>query len=110
MKLRAICFVLLACCTIACAFTRHAMSEQLLRGQDLSYGIYIYHMLVLNTFVQVGWSGAGRYLVAATGVAIVAAAASWLIVERPALRLKGSSPWPTFGPARLGLVVSDSRA
>lgn len=52
---------------------------------DLSYGVYIWHMFVVHVVLHwsLGWSTYG--VVAAT---IAMAAASWWLVERPALRLK----------------------
>lgn len=54
---------------------------------DLSYGLYLYHMPVINAFVA---AGLFSYVAAASALAISAglAALSWMLVERPALRLK----------------------
>lgn len=56
-------------------------------GFDLSYGIYIWHMIVVNAFLVLGWLN--PLLAALLTVAI--ALGSWFFVERPALRLKKSS-------------------
>lgn len=81
-------FAVLALLTISLAFTRRRTSERLLFGQDLSYGIYIFHMLVLNTFVHLGLRGSAGFLASAVGCTAVLAAASWVLVERPALAMK----------------------
>src|SRR5262249_23505712 len=60
---------------------------------DLSYGVYIWHMVVINTVLffhlpdRMNWLPAGvQMLVFASTFA--AAALSWQLIERPALRLK----------------------
>ena len=60
----------------------------LLRRNDVSYGVYIYHMLVINTLVQFGLVGLWRYgALCALAVAAVSFA-SWRLVEKPALSAK----------------------
>jgi peptidoglycan/LPS O-acetylase OafA/YrhL len=81
-------FGLLALFTVSAAYTRRAASEQLLHGHDLSYGVYIYHMLVVNAFVQLGWIQSGIYVVGVLAFTVALAAASWVFVERPALSRK----------------------
>ncbi len=34
------------------AFSYRDISDKILRKQDISYGIYIYHMLIINIFIQ----------------------------------------------------------
>lgn len=78
--------------TISCAYTLPTLAGRLLRGQDLSYGIYIYHMLVINVLIQLQWTGSWWSLVLAASVSLAIAALSWRLLEAPALRLK-SHPW-----------------
>lgn len=74
--------------TLSFAFSRRTLSERLLRGNDISYGVYIYHMLIVNVFVHHGLTGQLRYLFGAAALAIVVAALSWRFVEAPALKRK----------------------
>ena len=46
--------------TISLAFTYRTLVNRLLRGFDISYGVYIYHGLVLNCFHRSG-HGCGRW-------------------------------------------------
>jgi peptidoglycan/LPS O-acetylase OafA/YrhL len=91
-------FALLAMCVVSAAFTARALSERALSGHDISYGVYIYHMLVVNLFVVSGWQHHGVHLAGVMLVTIAAAAASWLLVERPSLRLKRMSIRPAWRP------------
>lgn len=62
----------------------------LLRKQDLSYGIYLYHMLVIHTLLALGFVGQW-WLCLITPVAVIALAAlSWWLVEKPAMKLRTS--------------------
>jgi len=76
---------------IACAYTGPGLAWRLLRGQDLSYGLYIYHMLVINVMVQQHWTGDWRALLAAAAISAVMAGLSWRLLEAPALQLKSYS-------------------
>ena len=78
--------LVLAGLVISLANTRPQLSRHL--HGDISYGVYIYHMLVINVLVQ--WQLAGNGIAAALGVAAVyvLAVLSWLFVEKPALARK----------------------
>jgi peptidoglycan/LPS O-acetylase OafA/YrhL len=79
---------LLALATIAGAYSFRSLSHRLLRGNDFSYGIYIYHSLVINILVQLGMMNS----LAAVGwvyvIALILAGLSWKLIERPALAHK----------------------
>jgi peptidoglycan/LPS O-acetylase OafA/YrhL len=77
--------------TMSVAFSRRTLSQRLLRGNDVSYGLYIYHMLVVNLFVHHRAFGQLRYVLLAAAVALAVAALSWRLVEAPALKLKSSA-------------------
>lgn len=79
---------------ISAAYSAPGLGETLLRGQDVSYGLYIYHGLFINLLVQfkpVHSYGDVAVVLAATAVTSVA---SWLLVERPAIRLKRNPAVP----------------
>lgn len=59
-----------------------------LRGLDLSYGTYLYHVPILLTLKFAGMSLGPWWWPAVLGLTLATAAASWLAIERPALRLK----------------------
>lgn len=91
--------ILLALATIAAAYSARPLSQKLLGGTDISYGIYIYHSIVINVMVQLGWMGSfgavPAVFVASVGLALL----SWHLVEKPALACKAASPralWNRF--------------
>ena len=78
-------FMALAVLVVRLAYTAPNLSGRLLRGNDISYGIYIYHMPIVNFALWYGFMGSWL----AVGVALVASAAlalaSWTVLERPAI-------------------------
>ncbi len=81
--------------------------------RDLSYGLYVYHWPVQVLLVTAGAAALGpAYLPLAVGVPLLAALASWTLVESPALARKGR-PAPRFRrvrPARAAAARSWRRA
>jgi peptidoglycan/LPS O-acetylase OafA/YrhL len=70
------------------------LSRRLLAGNDISYGLYLYHMPLLNAYIAAGAvrSFGGGTLVFAVSVCV--AVLSWRLVEKPALALKGANGSP----------------
>ena len=83
---------LLALGTIAAAYTARSLSTKLLRGTDLSYGTYLYHSVVINVFVELGWMNTMMAVVYVAIVSVITALVSWHVVEKPALAMKSFSP------------------
>jgi peptidoglycan/LPS O-acetylase OafA/YrhL len=72
---------------LAVAYSWRSLAERMLQRNDVSYGIYIFHMPVINMFVHngiTGWTG----FVSALVIAVSLAALSWFYVEKPALGLR----------------------
>jgi peptidoglycan/LPS O-acetylase OafA/YrhL len=44
--------ILLSLTVVSLAFTSRGLTKKILKGNDISYGIYIYHMPVINIFVH----------------------------------------------------------
>ena len=84
----------LAFAVIACAYTSRDLASRLLRGNDISYGTYVYHMLIINVLVENRMLHVGTLVVAVLLGTFALAALSWIVVERPALSLKGSRRIP----------------
>lgn len=79
--------ILLGLTAVSAAHTAPGL-HRVLRGNDLSYGLYIYHMPVINLFIVFGVTGSARAAWLAAIATFALAYASWNLVERPALRLK----------------------
>lgn len=81
-------FTGLALLAFAAAFSRPELSDLLLRRNDISYGVYLYHMPVVNLLLVLGLAGTSTALAAAIGATLLLALGSWVVIEKPALRLK----------------------
>ncbi|WP_340645159.1 acyltransferase [Phenylobacterium sp.] len=75
---------LLSMAVLAVAVAIPPISDRLLRGQDFSYGVYLFHMLVVNAAVELGLGGVPTVLVV-VAVTFALAGLSWKYVEKPAL-------------------------
>lgn len=90
-------FLILSQTVISLAFTFPDLSNRLLRGTDISYGIYIYHMIVIGIFYKHGGYGDVSAFWPAVVITINVSILSWLIVEKPALKLKNVA-WSDLFP------------
>lgn len=73
------------------AYTMPSLADRLLSRNDISYGLYIYHMPVFN-FALVMWPDRPAFVGwIAIATASVFAGLSWRLVEKPALALKNST-------------------
>jgi peptidoglycan/LPS O-acetylase OafA/YrhL len=68
------------------AYTMPGLSRAL-HGNDISYGVYIYHMPVINLLLYHGVTGTNGLLITAALVGVLGFL-SWKLVEKPALALK----------------------
>jgi peptidoglycan/LPS O-acetylase OafA/YrhL len=76
---------------ISVAYTLPGLSRTVLSGTDVSYGVYIYHGLVINIFVELGrtdnWLfGAGVFL-----LTYILGYLSWVLVERSCIKRKAKT-------------------
>lgn len=80
--------ILLSCLTLSFAFSFNNISEKVLKHNDISYGVYIYHMLVVNTLISLGYIGDVKYFILTFAITILLAYLSWRLIEKPSLNLK----------------------
>ena len=80
--------LILSFVVLSAAFTSNDLSKNLLKGNDISYGIYIYHMLIINFLVQRGFIGSGIFMFITFIIVIIVSYLSWKFIEKPALSLK----------------------
>ena len=80
--------ILLVVSSISVAYTMPTLADRLLKGTDISYGVYIYHGLLLNVLVTLNLMHRESYLWLILGGSYVAGYVSWTLVEKPFLRWK----------------------
>jgi peptidoglycan/LPS O-acetylase OafA/YrhL len=73
---------------MAGATSARSLSNRILRHNDISYGIYIYHMPTTNVMVQLGAAASALTVVIALTISLCAATMSWKLIERPFLARK----------------------
>ncbi|HHX8669793.1 TPA: acyltransferase family protein [Vibrio alginolyticus] len=77
----------LAMLVICVAYTKKDFSFMTLKGNDISYGVYIYHMLWVNLFIYIGFENyIGLWAVIL--FTVLSGFVSWRIIERPVLSFK----------------------
>jgi peptidoglycan/LPS O-acetylase OafA/YrhL len=84
-------FGVLAMVVLKAAFPSHlkeGVVASFIQRNDLSYGLYLVHMPVINLLLYLGWSPPGWDLATAVSASLMLALLSWFCVERPALRRK----------------------
>lgn len=70
------------------AYSFRELSSKILCGHDISYGIYLYHMLVVNVFVELGFLYKFEYLFLVYIITVLFGALSWNYIESRFLNLK----------------------
>jgi peptidoglycan/LPS O-acetylase OafA/YrhL len=80
---------------LSCAYTCKVASSWL-KGTDLSYGIYLWHMLFVTIFLANGFTQSGWLWPIVITCTLGAAALSWFGIERPALKFKSVSLSPNW--------------
>ena len=78
---------LLAACTLACAYSPTRL-RHMLAGNDISFGVYIYHGLLINVVLTAGLEGRWTGIILVMLLSYMAGFISWRYVEEPFLRLK----------------------
>lgn len=87
-------FAPLSALVLAAAYSGPSLAGRLLKGNDFSYGIYIYHVPVMDTMMYFRMTGSVLDSLVTWLLTACFAAASWNIVERPFLRKKRHSIHP----------------
>ena len=73
---------------VSLATSAPQLSDRILRHHDVSYGLYLYHMLVIDLLVGLAAPSAWASFAAAIIVSLGLAALSWTLIEKPYLRGK----------------------
>lgn len=99
--------VFLGCTLLSVAHSFRPLNS-ILRGQDISYGIYLWHMLIITAFASLGIKDAGWIWAAIATLTVIAGTLSWRYIENPALQWKYRAPWHRF-TRRPGLQGADQQ-
>jgi peptidoglycan/LPS O-acetylase OafA/YrhL len=78
-------FLAIASVALSFAYSFRGLSQRILRKSDFSYGIYVYHMPIINIMLMDGESGETA-LIATIAIVCLLAALSWFFIEKPALQ------------------------
>ncbi|MDB2318944.1 hypothetical protein N9V39_00955 [Gammaproteobacteria bacterium] len=81
-------FILLSITTLSAAYSRRYVSNRLIGINDISYGIYIFHMPVINFMIYNNLTGGTKFFFIVLLVTVILGAVSWFLIEKPSLRLK----------------------
>jgi peptidoglycan/LPS O-acetylase OafA/YrhL len=98
-------FVLLSGVVLSGAMSGRSLSNRLLRHNDISYGTYIYHMLVVNLMVQYASPASAWSVAIALAASLALAALSWRLVEMPFLAQKHHSMQPAVPMSAPGVLT-----
>ncbi len=82
---------LMAAVVLSAAFSFPELTRHLrIDKNDFSYGLYLWHMLVVSTLIGFGIVGRWWLWPVVYGAGLGIAALSWFLIERPALKFKRS--------------------
>jgi peptidoglycan/LPS O-acetylase OafA/YrhL len=73
---------------VSLAVSAPRLSDKILRHHDYSYGLYLYHMLVIDLLVALAAPSRWASVAIAIIVSLGLAALSWSLIEKPYLRSK----------------------
>ncbi|WP_081606876.1 acyltransferase family protein [Asticcacaulis benevestitus] len=76
----------MAALVLSVAYRFPNVGRKLFKGNDFSYGLYLFHMPLLNLVIMLGLAGWMGFIVALAG-SVAMAVISWFLVEQPMLRL-----------------------
>ena len=81
-------YLQLATLIFSFAYSFPTLGNYILRKNDISYGVYIYHIPIVNLFVYYGYFSNISFVSLALALTIMAASISWMLIEKPAIKLK----------------------
>ena len=80
--------ILLLALTFSAATTKNKIGHKLLGSNDISYGVYIYHMILINTLINFNLIQKPIYLIVSLVSTCLLGFLSWKFIEKKALSLK----------------------
>lgn len=83
-------FGAMALLILSLAYTLPDLADRILRRNDISYGVYIFHMPVFNSMLALDVVGISGFWATIAGT-IAFASLSWFLIEKPALSKRKSA-------------------
>lgn len=81
-------FLILCTLIFSAAFSYRSFSHRLLGKNDISYGLYIYHMPIVNFLMFMELTNSSAVVMVAILASFLVAITSWLVVEKPVMKFK----------------------
>ena len=73
------------------AYTKPELTSKSIGKTDISYGLYIYHSLLIHSFYELGFRDKWIYVIPLIIICLLVGWLSWEFVEKRALKLKKKS-------------------
>ena len=80
--------IFLGITTISLAYSYPGIANKILHGNDISYGVYIYHGLILGVLVELKMTGNYYSVLIVAVAAYIIAFISWRVLEKPIIQMK----------------------
>lgn len=77
--------IILAFCTISLGYSAPGIASKILKDRDISYGVYMYHGMLLSILVEMNVTGNVYYLIFVTVTTFILAWLSYKYIEAPAM-------------------------
>ena len=87
-RINPICYLILCCFVLKIAYTKPDLSYKILNGNDISYGIYIFHAPIINLFLFIDITNSTQSYILVIICTIALGIFSWIFIEKPFLNLK----------------------
>lgn len=81
-------FPFLALVVLAIAYNAPTVADRVLHKNDISYGVYIYHLPIINLMIFYGKSSSIVDVFIVLAITLILASVSWIFVERFAIKRK----------------------
>lgn len=81
-KINVLSYFLLATLVFSFSYSVPTLGKFILRKNDISYGVYIYHIPIINLFIYYGFVSNMSVQLLALALTTIAASISWMFIER----------------------------
>ena len=88
-KLNPIIYIVLVFLILKIAFYNPSLSDKLLKRNDISYGVYVFHMPIVNflLYKEIFLNSVSGFLLAILATILISII-SWFLIEKPSMKFK----------------------